>query len=135
MARLLRGGSITIILGLMALMLLSVCLLLNYFDTENRTFFIAAFLVALLAGLTHTYGMIPFLGLVFGHFLERLQKRRTSWSPMLAIVLMFSCWVLIQKLWSSSIPHEIRPDTFVLLEFDFEMLEHYANTWSMAWST
>ena len=115
----------------MALMMVSVVLLIYFNDSHKKLFLVLAFLFSLSAGLTQTYGMIPFLILATLLFKDTvIFNRQPSWGLLLSVCFNLLLWFFLQKCWETVIPHIVRPTNFELLHLGIGMAAFYFNVWS-----
>ncbi len=94
------------------------------------TSLIIAALVSLLAGLTQTYGLIPFaiLCLVSGYILfckERQKAFSILLSGFFAVIIYVGCIFL----WRHLLPHKATPENFTLIKLSADMLGFYIGAW------
>jgi hypothetical protein len=88
---------------------------------------------ASLAGLTQTYGLIPYLmGAGVWGLVALLRQRRIRWDLFVAAAAAVGLVVGVQTLWSWWIPHVYRINYFVFFGLDFQMWPFYANVWAYA---
>jgi hypothetical protein len=119
----------TLCIGLMTW---SVCLLAIYQLQHNRPLMPASSAaLASIAGLTQTYGIIPFCTtgtvLVLWGYLKSREVNRVMIAAVIAVPL--STFSLL-KSWQLAIPHGLRPPQFELMQLSFDMLPFYLNVWS-----
>lgn len=91
-------------------------------------------MVAVTAGITQTYGMIPVLIICSVYGGSRVLSRQafSTWAaPFLAVVITGALGFGLQKLWAGMIPHGMQPDAFGLLKPSLGMLPFYANVWPL----
>ncbi|MGE0409468.1 MAG: hypothetical protein AB7P23_09440, partial [Amphiplicatus sp.] len=127
-----------------ALMTASVVLLLAGLEKEARATPAAearrlapAAAVAVLAGLTQTYGIIPFLVICTLYAAGRLVARRdirAATAPAAAMIAVAAATFGLQKLWAAFIPHASQPSQFGLLKLTLDMAPFYANVWTLAFA-
>lgn len=112
------------------LSLASVLLLVKYHKEEKLHFLAISIAAAVLAGLTQTYGLIPFavscmVGFLFNIHSNKLKSRNFITSAFIASVLFISFTLL----WRWIMPHETTPKNFELLKVSTAMFGFYARTW------
>lgn len=115
-----------------ALMTASVCFAIagNVEPREHRLW-IAASVLAMFAGLTQTYGIVPFL--IFGGWLiawhwrstDEIDRFKLGW-----LIAAFAGMVVLNWLWINAIAHVTRPSQFELLRLSFNMTSFYAGVWT-----
>jgi SAM-dependent methyltransferase len=114
----------------MALMMVSVALLIYFNDSQKKLFLMLAFIFSLAAGLTQTYGMIPFVILTSLLFLDYvIHNRNPRWQLLFAGIVSIVLWGILQKTWEIIIPHLDRPQNFELLDLGIGMATFYYNVW------
>jgi hypothetical protein len=99
--------------------------------------FVPAVLVTVLAGLTQTYGLIPFLVVCGIYTLGALLGRRSvvAIATPVALVLAASAGVFGgQALWVAVIPHDSVPTQFGMLQLSGAMSEFYFNVWLLVYA-
>lgn len=114
------------------LMTASFCLLIAHLLTPSsrRLALGAGFAVA--AGLTQTYGVIPFCGVAATVVALRLLQRQPVGAALPAsIVAVLALTWAGQKVWAALIPHGMVPTQFGLLQPSLEMAPYYANVWAV----
>ena len=114
-----------------AMSLASVWLVIKH-NTESKShLLVLSGAVAILAGLTQTYALIPYLILctisAFLHY--RSDKKRTA-QFIVSISLIVLIFILFTALWRSVLPHVTTPQNFDLLKFSTNMTGFYLSTWS-----
>lgn len=122
----LLSDSITVCLSLF-----SVFILIKYFNEKKIHLLVLSGFIALLAGLTQTYGLIPyliFIGIKL-MFTYKNNKAKNVWYLLLSLVLIFSLFILITYFWRHFLKHNTTPSNFELLKLNFHMLSYYINTW------
>jgi hypothetical protein len=114
-----------------ALSLLSVLLLVKYFKVNRRILLWSSAFTALLAGLTQTYGLIPFFVFIFIGIFYSIKRLDRQEGATLALVLFITILTYLSTIsfWRNLIPHGVTPDYFTLLSFNFHMFKFYLNTW------
>ncbi len=116
------------------LMLWSVVLLLCNRPEETHKNLLLSSILAVLSGLTQSYGLLPFVVMTLSFaVLEFVESRdgsmRRYFSSALAVLAISS---LVQLIWGELIPHSARPSNFSLLKFSFDMAGFYAGVWPTA---
>lgn len=87
----------------------------------------------MLAGLTQTYGLIPFVvGAGVWALSALIGARRKRWDLAIAALAAVALVVALDGLWSLLIPHEARPALWGSLALNFDMFRYYAHLWSFA---
>jgi hypothetical protein len=93
--------------------------------------------VAGLAGLTQTYGLIPFL-VISGCYgiagLVGAVPRHYLTTAVAASALAASITFVGQAVWAAIVPHATTPTQFGLLELGFGMAGFYASVWPIAYA-
>jgi hypothetical protein len=116
-----------------ALMMASLALLIYFNDSQKTIFLILAFVFSLVAGLTQTYGMIPFVILTILLFLDYMVFNNVlRWKLLAAGIINIIIWFILQKIWEALIPHISRPQNFDLLHIGTGMASFYFNVWGFA---
>jgi len=90
--------------------------------------------LALLAGLTQTYGLIPFVVMATVLILlDWARKRSLFVTPELTwLMVIFLVWTTAQSIWIGLIPHIDRPANFALIHASLGMINFYLNVWAVA---
>ncbi|MEO0461009.1 MAG: hypothetical protein AAF219_09200 [Myxococcota bacterium] len=101
----------------------------RYVEQSSDTLYVAA-LFAFFAGLTQSYGVIPF-GIVSIVHCIRIWRvhRRVALPPLYTLIGLGVALILSKLLWAGLIPHDGTPTQFSLLRLSLEMAPFYANTW------
>jgi len=118
-----------------ALMTCSVTVLLDSLrEADDRRLLVRAAILSTLAGLTQTYGMIPFIIICGVLTLARWwrSKRLTLTEHMFGAAAVLMTVMLVQSAWSSVILHGTQPDNFALLKLSLGMSNFYSNLWPVA---
>lgn len=104
------------------------------FENQRKIIFLASSLIlALLAGLTKTYGLIPFLissGIFVSHELYNRKRNGAVILSMASILLVCLLFVLITATWRSQFDYGMIPNTFSLLKLKTAMTAFYVNLWA-----
>jgi hypothetical protein len=109
----------------------AVYTLLKAEQKKSLTLIIFSGFILVIAGLTQTYAMIPYLILCLSRlFIFKEAERIHKIETLLVAVASIGLYVLLTYLWRNIIPHVVTPDYFSLLEFSSEMFPFYLNTWS-----
>ncbi len=132
-------------------MTLSVVLLLERLEKLNDTtnaavltfqekfkILLPALCVSALAGLTQTYGLIPFLVIPTVYIASYFLKWTSKSTAIFAGLAMISATLLVfggKAVWSAIIPHASEPKQFVLLEVGLGMASFYSSVWPLAFGT
>jgi hypothetical protein len=113
-----------------AISLASVHLLVRY-DAEHSTrILVISVSVAVLAGLTQTYALIPFAtACLAGALIYYQSNRGKSYSLMWALFATAAIFALLTFLWRWVIPHASTPQNFELLKLNTNMFGFYFQTW------
>lgn len=114
-----------------ALSLASVLLLISYSKKQDKYFLVASCAVAILAGLTQTYALIPFL--IFSSISALLSfrsNRRQALQFIGGILVASLIFVLLTLVWRGLMQHGTTPKNFDLLRFSTDMSAFYLSTWS-----
>ncbi len=114
-----------------AFMTASFSLAIGHLLEPDRRLIYPAAMLAVAAGLTQTYGVIAFCGVVFIAIVGRLLSggtigRALPASLVAALALTFG----LQKLWAATIPHGMQPAQFEMLQFSAAMTGYYLNVWA-----
>jgi hypothetical protein len=114
-----------------ALMTASFCLAISHVLSPKRFFICLAAVFAVAAGLTQTYGIIAFCGVVStviaGRALTGGRIGRALPATLIAVVVLTFG---LQKLWAAAIPHSGQPAPLDLLKPSFAMTRYYLNVWA-----
>ena len=103
-------------------------------NLPKQSTLVAPIALAIAAGLTQTYGLIPILvigGIYTAGSIVRLQSSRVL-KP--AIIMMVTASVFVfggKALWAAMIPHGQQPAQFSLLKFDLSMMDFYIHVWPL----
>jgi hypothetical protein len=118
-----------------AFMMFSIYCLFRYEEPGRPvSWLVAAVGCAVLAGLTQTYGLIPFLvGAGAWWLADLFRDRRIRWDLAVAVLAAAVAEVALQLIWVRLIPFEARPTTFDLLQLNFHMFGFYAHLWTFAY--
>lgn len=112
------------------LSLFSIFILIKYFNEKKIHLLVLSGFVALLAGLTQTYGLVPYLIFIGIKLMFTYKNNKTNVLLLfLSLVLIFSSFILITYFWRHFLKHHTTPLNFQLLKLNFDMLSFYINTW------
>lgn len=116
-----------------ALMTASFCLAIAHLLEPNRRLIYPAMAFAVAAGLTQTYGVIAFCGVVFIAIAGRLLTggrigRALPATLVAALALTFG----LKAAWAAMIPHGMEPAQFEMLKLSTDMTGYYLNVWITA---
>ena len=115
-----------------ALMTMSFALAIRAAQRPDRAGLVPSAVFAVTAGLTQTYGLIPFLVFASVIGLAAWRKDRPAvraWAIAAALVVISTS--ALQQSWATFVPHEERPAQFELLRPSLEMTGFYFNVWTM----
>jgi len=118
-----------------ALSLFSVYLLIRYIKTENLKIGLATVFVTTIAGLTQTYALLPYIIFSFWMAFQTLTLRSFKVNLIILPTLTVIIFLIITICWRYSIPHTMTPTNFGYLQFNFNMLPFYINTWGIYFIT
>jgi len=120
----LLGDSVAIMLSLLSIYYL-------FHPNKNRNHIKAA-TVAVIAGLTQTYALLPYLiSVTFIVFsLKSFNQFSLKKFVVLIIVPLFIFFVMTIA-WRNFLSHEMTPNNFNLLKFNFDMFNFYKSTWGI----
>ena len=112
------------------LMMVSTYLLIKSDCGLNRKTYIVSTIVAVLAGLTQLYGLIPFaLGTILFFVYRRLKYKQFTYDILVISAVAAGIWATILYFWFKIIPHEGYATQLAKLELSLDMLDFYINTW------
>ena len=121
----LLSDSITVCLSLF-----SVFILIKYFNEKKMQLLVLSGFIALLAGLTQTYGLIPYLIFIGIKLMFKYKNDKANvLNLLLSLVLIISSFLLITYFWRHFLKHNSTPINFQLLKLNLDMLSYYINTW------
>lgn len=115
-----------------ALMAVSFVGVIAAVQTPTRMGLVLSAVLAVAAGLTQTYGIIPFVivSAVTGAGVWRTDRSASVvWGIAAAGVLIAT--FALQRLWAALLPHAMAPAQFELLQPSFAMAGFYFNVWTM----
>jgi len=113
-----------------ALSLASVLLLVRYHVEEKFHFLVLSVAVSVLAGMTQTYGLIPYVVSCLVGFLLHFQSNKSKAVKfIIAIFIVSILFISLTSLWRWAMPHAAIPDYFALLKVSAYMFGFYVSTW------
>jgi hypothetical protein len=115
-----------------ALMTAAAALLIPYHQTHDRRWLVAASVMALVAGLTQVYGVIPFAVISGWLFLVGLKQRQPDWYLGAALPSVVLVAGLVNFGWRMAIPHDSVPRNWSLLDLSTAMADFYSDAWTFA---
>jgi len=88
-------------------------------------------IVAVIAGMTQTYALIPYLVLCGMCFLLHIRTNKNqAIKCLVAIMAVLFLFITFTALWRWTLPHGTTPENFSLLKLSTHMFGFYVNTWS-----
>ena len=126
----LLSDSIAVALGLF-----SVYLLIRHVKSDNSTIGIASAIVAVIAGLTQTYALLPYLIFCFCLAIKSLREHGFRASLILLPTVSCLAFLIVTVGWRYLMPHTMTPTNFGYLQLNFNMLPFYVNTWGIYFIT
>lgn len=118
-----------------ALSLASVLMLIRYLKSLQSYTLVISCALAVLAGLTQTYGLIPFLIFSSCNFFLLFRSHKIEALKFLFSILAVSItFIMLTALWRTLLPHASTPQNFALLRFSVDMFYYYLSTWSYYFS-
>jgi hypothetical protein len=113
-----------------SLSLASVFLIIKYHIESKKYLLVLSIAIAIFAGTTQTYALIPYFISCFIAFVLNIQKRKNlAIKYFFAIITVTFLFILLSATWRFVMPHASTPQNFVLLKFNTNMLDFYLNTW------
>ena len=112
------------------LSLFSVFLLLKYFnENKNYLLFLSGF-IALLAGLTQAYALLPYFIFVVFRLIFMYKKSKANVLVLFTnLIFIFLAFFFVSFIWRHTLSHGSTPQNFELLHLGIAMLSFYVNTW------
>ena len=119
-------------LAVMLMMVSTYFFMTSRFGLDRRRYLAATF-VAVLAGLTQLYGLIPFaLGTILSFVKRRQEYKQWAWDLVLYSTIAAIIWAAILYIWLQIMPHNGTPMQITqlqVLKLSLNMLDFYTNTW------
>lgn len=113
-----------------ALSLASVFLLIKYQAVSKAYLLVLSVAVAVIAGMTQTYALIPHLILCsLGVLLHFRANKSQAIKYLVAIIAVSFLFISLTALWRWALPHSTTPKNFDLLKLSAEMFGFYVNAW------
>ena len=106
-------------------------------DTPFIATYGAVMALTVLAGLTQTYGMIPFFVICGVYAFFELSERRTrpvNPLPLLALVIVVFLDVNLESIWATKVPHLGVLKPFGYLQLSVNMTPFYVGLWSLCFA-
>jgi hypothetical protein len=114
-----------------ALALASVYLLIVYHTGSKLHLLVLSVVVAVIAGMTQTYALIPYLVICgMGTLLYFGENKSRAIKYLGAAIAVSFLFVSLTALWRWVMPHGMTPSNFDLLKLSTGMFGFYVNTWS-----
>jgi len=112
------------------LSLFSVFILIKYFD-ENKTYLLViSSLIALFAGLTQTYALLPYSIFIVMRLINVYKTNKLNSLVLITnLFFIFVVFIFLSYFWRHILNHDSTPQNFELLKLGFGMLGFYLNTW------
>ncbi len=111
--------------------LASVWLLIKHNTKSKSHLLVLSGAMAICAGLTQTYALIPYLILcAISAYLHYRSDKKRAVQFIVSIFLVVLIFILFTALWRSALPHATTPQNFEYLKFSTSMTEFYLSTWS-----
>jgi hypothetical protein len=112
------------------LSLFSVFMLMKYFNENKKYLLFFSGFIALSAGLTQTYALLPYLVFIVFRLIFMYKKSKANVLALFTnLSIIFLAFFLVSFIWRHTLSHGSTPQNFELLHLGIAMLSFYMNTW------